>query len=95
MGIPGSPVLRLRWAAIGDSYGNAMAESVIGLFKAEVIYARGAAWSLLAGLRCGKPADAPCCATVIPVAADDEAVRLRRNLDDEDHFVAGLRKSLI
>jgi putative transposase len=27
--------------SIGDSYDNAMAESVIGLFKAEVIYARG------------------------------------------------------
>jgi transposase InsO family protein len=27
--------------SVGDSYDNAMAESVIGLFKAEVIYARG------------------------------------------------------
>jgi putative transposase len=27
--------------SVGDSYDNAMAESVIGLFNAEVIYARG------------------------------------------------------
>jgi transposase InsO family protein len=27
--------------SVGDSYDNALAETVIGLFKAEVIYARG------------------------------------------------------
>ena len=30
-----------RWVAAGDSYDNALAESVIGLFKTEVIRRRG------------------------------------------------------
>ena len=34
-------VLSHRWAALGDSYDNALAETVIGLFKTEVIRKRG------------------------------------------------------
>jgi putative transposase len=31
----------LTYSSVGDSYDNALAETVIGLYKAEVIYARG------------------------------------------------------
>jgi hypothetical protein len=30
-----------RWAGVGDAYDNALAESIIGLFKTEVIGRRG------------------------------------------------------
>ena len=34
--------LRLRWESRGDSYANALAETIHGLYKAEVIHRR--AW---------------------------------------------------
>lgn len=33
--------------SVGDSYDNALAETIIGLFKTEVIYARGPPWRTL------------------------------------------------
>ena len=36
-----SPESSRRWGRVGDSYDNALAESIIGLYKTEVIRRRG------------------------------------------------------
>ena len=37
--------------SVGDSYGNAMAESIFGLFEAELVRSRGP-WKSVQGLEC-------------------------------------------